>query len=50
MTLPAAIGGAMIWTFGDTGLIIPAGTANGIGVICPVGTGQILDYYIDWDE
>lgn len=49
-SLPAAIGGGVIWTFGDTGLIIPAGTANGIGVICPTGTGQILDYYIDWDE
>jgi len=49
-SLPAAIGGGVIWTFGDTGLVIPAGTANGVGIICPTGTGQILDYYIDWDE
>ena len=49
-SLPAAVGGSMIWTFGDTGLIVAAGTANGIGIICPTGTGQILDYYIDWDE
>lgn len=49
-SLPAAVGGGVIWTFGDTGLLVAAGTANGIGIICPTGTGQILDYYIDWDE
>lgn len=48
--LAASIGSAFIWTFGDTGLVIPAGTANGIGIICPTGTGQILDYHFDWDE
>lgn len=46
----AAIGSGIIWTFGDTGLLIQAGTANGIGIICPTGTGQIFDYYVDWDE
>jgi hypothetical protein len=30
--------------------LISAGTANGVGIICPTGTGQILDYYFDWDE
>lgn len=49
-SLPAAVGGGVIWTFGDTGIIVAAGTANGIGIICPTGTGQILDYYFDWDE
>jgi hypothetical protein len=49
-SLPAAIGGGVIWTFGDTGILVAAGTANGIGIICPTGTGQILDYYFDWDE
>lgn len=48
--LGAAVGSGVIWTFGDTGYIIAAGTANGIGIICPTGTGQIVDYYIDWDE
>lgn len=48
--LGAAIGSGVIWTMGDSGIVIPVGTANGIGIICPVGTGQILDYYIDWDE
>jgi hypothetical protein len=49
-SLGAAVGSGVIWTFGDTGLIIAAGTANGIGIICPTGTGQILDFYLDWDE
>lgn len=49
-SLGAAIGSGIIWTFGDNGLVVPVGTANGIGVICPTGTGQILDYYFDWDE
>lgn len=48
-TLPGVVGAGLIWTFGDTGLIIPAGTANGIGLI-PVGTGQVCDAYIVWDE
>ena len=49
-SLGAAIGSGIIWTFGDSGLLVPVGTANGIGIICPTGTGQILDYYFDWDE
>lgn len=49
-SLPAAVGGGVIWTFGDTGIIVAAGTANGVGIICPTGTGQILDFYLDWDE
>jgi len=49
-SLGAAVGSGVIWTFGDSGLLVAVGTANGIGIICPTGTGQILDYYIDWDE
>jgi hypothetical protein len=49
-TLGAVKGSGVIWTFGDCGLVVPLGTANGIGVICPIGTGQILDYYYDWEE
>ena len=49
-SLGAAIGSGVIWTFGDSGILIPVGTANGIGIITPTGTGQICDYYIDWDE
>lgn len=49
-SLGAAIGSGVIWTFGDTGILVAAGITNGIGIICPVGNGQILDYYYDWDE
>ena len=49
-TLGAAVGSGWVWTFGDEGLQIPEGTANGIGIYIPTGTGQILDYYIFWDE
>lgn len=49
-SLGGAIGSAMIWTFGDTGLIIPAGTANGIGILVENGTGQLCQIYFVWDE
>ncbi len=48
--LGAAKGSGVIWTFGDAGFVSSIGTANGVGIICPSGTGQILDYYYDWDE
>jgi hypothetical protein len=47
-TLGAAVGSGVIWTFKD--VEIPAGTANGLGLIIPSGAGQILDYHIVWDE
>jgi hypothetical protein len=50
VSLGAAVGSGWVWTYGDTGLLIQAGTANGIGIICPINTGQILDYSIHWDE
>jgi len=49
-TLGAAIGAAVIFTFGDSGLRVPIGTANGIGVIVETGTGQVCQAYIVWDE
>lgn len=48
--LGAAVGAGMVWTFGDTGLEITAGTANGIGIIPENGTGQACQAYIVWDE
>jgi len=48
--LGAAKGSGVFWTFGDSGLLLPVGTANGFGVICPSGTGQILTYSYTWDE
>ncbi len=49
-TLGAAAGAGTIWTFGDSGLVIQPGTANGIGPLVPTGTGQLGDDYLDWDE
>jgi len=46
----AAIGAGYIWTYGGPGLVIQPGTANGIGIICPNGTGQIFKYKIRWEE
>lgn len=50
-TLGAAIGAGVIWTFGgDIGITCAVGTANGIGIYIPTGTGQIVDFYFVWDE
>ena len=49
-SLGAAIGSAFIWTFAGDGLVIPAGTANGVGIVVENGTGQILQAYFVWDE
>lgn len=49
-SLGAAVGSGVIWTFGDTGIVVQPGTSNGLGIIIPTGTGQICDYYFDWDE
>lgn len=46
----AAVGAGVIWRFDDSGLLLPVGVANGIGIIVAVGTGQICDAYIIWDE
>ena len=50
VSLGAAIGAGVFWTWGDSGILIPVGTANGIGIVCPAGTGQICDYAFHWDE
>lgn len=47
-TLPAAVGGGVIFTF-KNGLVVPAGTGNGI-VVVPLGTGQICTVFFAWDE
>lgn len=49
-TLGAAAGAGVIWTFGDGGIVVPSGTANGIGIIVPTGTGQICDVEYTWTE
>jgi hypothetical protein len=49
-SLGAAIGAGVIFTFGEQGLIIDEGTANGVVITCPTGTGQHIDFYIEFDE
>lgn len=49
-SLGAAAGSGMVWTFGGRGIRVPKGTANGLVIIPGVGTGQILDVYMVWDE
>lgn len=49
-SLGASIGAAVIWTFLPGELRTLVGTANGIGVYCPTGTGQALDVYFKWVE
>ncbi len=48
-SIGAAIGAGVVWVF-NKGLLIPAGTGNGIGVIAGTGTGQICDLTFVWDE
>jgi hypothetical protein len=48
--LGAAIGSGVIWTFQPGEFGVSAGTANGVGILCPTGTGQILDVYFKWYE
>lgn len=49
-SLGAAVGSFIIWTFGEGGIVIPEGTANGVVITCHTGTGQHLDFWFVWDE
>jgi hypothetical protein len=49
-SLGAAIGSGVIWTFGGSGLVLPVATTEGVGIVVATGTGQILDWYVVWDE
>lgn len=49
-SLGAAIGSGVIFTFAGPGLEIDSATTNGVGITVPTGTGQIVDYYIDFEE
>jgi hypothetical protein len=51
ITLGAAVGSAVIWTFpDDVGVNAPVGVTNGIGIYIPTGTGQVVDWYMKWEE
>lgn len=45
-----AIGSGVIETFGDTGLVVGAGVANGIGVVVENGSGVACQIFFVWDE
>jgi hypothetical protein len=47
-TLPGVVGATVILTFDD--LALDNATTAGIVVICPTGTGQHLDFWIEWEE
>jgi hypothetical protein len=47
-SLGAAIGSGVIFTFED--LVLDNATTAGIVITCPTGTGQHLDFYIEWLE
>ena len=46
----AAIASGVIFPFGGSGIIIPLGTANGVGIVVATGTGQICDVGFVWEE
>ena len=49
--LGPAEGAGWVFTFwNDSGLLVPVGVTNGIGVIVENGTGQPVQGYITWDE
>ncbi len=48
--LGAAVGSAVIWTFGDIGIRTAVAVTNGVGVIIENGTGQVCQVYFVWDE
>lgn len=48
-SLPAAIGGGVIWTFGGDGLVIPNTTGDGL-VIIGLASPQICTVYFEWEE
>jgi hypothetical protein len=49
-SLGAAIGAGVIWTWGPGEFIIDNATTAGAVIILPTGTGQHLDFAIEWDE
>lgn len=50
VSLGAAIGAGVIWTFGDSGLRTGKTTNDAFGILVENGTGQILQAYFVWDE
>ena len=49
-SLGAAIGSGIIWTWGPGEFTLDNATTAGVVISCPTGTGQHLDFSIEWDE
>ena len=49
-SLGAAIGSGVIWTWGPGELVLDNATTAGLVIILPTGTGQHIDFAIEWDE
>ena len=49
-SLGAAIGSGVIWTWGPGEFAIDNATTAGVVIILPTGTGQHIDFAIEWDE
>jgi hypothetical protein len=49
-SIGASIGSVVIFTFGGRGLLIPSGTANGLGLIAITGAAQLADVYWSVDQ
>jgi hypothetical protein len=49
-SIGAAIGAGIIWPFDAEPIRIPPGTANGVGIIIPAGTGQVCIVSFEWEE
>jgi hypothetical protein len=50
VSIGASIGSGIIWTFGGRGLLVPSGTANGLGLISINGAFQVSDVYWSVDQ
>ena len=49
-SLGAAIGAGVIWTWGPGEFVLDKATTSGVVIILPTGTGQHIDFAIEWDE
>lgn len=51
LPIGAAIGAGYYYTYyAGEGLVVAAGTGNGVGLVLATGTGQLLAYKIVWEE
>jgi hypothetical protein len=49
-SLGNVVGSGIIWTWGPGEFIVDNATTAGCVIICPTGTGQHLDFSIEWEE